>query len=142
MKFYATKESDNYGKPKLNIPPAYREQFDKLLRRMRNGTRVDVEIKRHVKSRSEQTHRYYFACLGEVADFTGMDIAELHEYFKARFLQDYSTGCEIPRIKSTKELDQHEMNEYLEKIRQFCMETLGFVWPDDQQLGEQQHGGR
>ncbi len=62
-------------------PQAYADQIQKL-----EGERVSLTLKKFRKGRSLNQHRYYFACVGILAEFTGYDAEELHNGLKSRFL--------------------------------------------------------
>jgi hypothetical protein len=69
------------------------------------------------QDRTDAQNRFYWAVLNEIAKQTGTDNEDLHEHFKARFLQDHSVRP--ARIKSTAELDVREFTHYIDRILSF-----------------------
>lgn len=130
MKCICQKQTTPDGRSFVDIPPEGKAALSKILSRMKDGALLDFSVERLRKPRSEKQHGYYFACLTELSEYTGMRVDDLHEFFKAKFLLDYSTGCEIPRIMSTKECSEQAMSRYIDEVAQFCAETLDFVWPE------------
>ena len=130
MKCTCTKQTTPEGRAFVDIPPEGKAALVKMLSKMKDGAVLDFAVDRQRKPRSERQHGYYFACLTELSEYTGMRVDDLHDFFKAKFLLDYSTGCEIPRIKSTKECSESDMSRYIDDVAQFCAETLDFVWPE------------
>ena len=65
--------------------------------------------------RSERQNKYYWKCIVKpIGEYTGYHKFEMHELLKERFI-----------IKTTKELDKQEFNEYCEEIRAWAAVDLG-----------------
>ena len=69
--------------------------------------------------RSERQNKYYWKCIVQpIGEFTGYHKFEMHEILKERFI-----------IKTTKELDKQEFNQYCEEIRAWAAVELGLHLP-------------
>lgn len=114
-----------YGKIKdnklvLNNPA----QFNKKLKEL-NGKTVEVNMEPRRKNRSLQQNSYYWGIvLAEISEFTGYDPEDLHNHFKAHFLQKKVGN--LTTFKSTARLNSKEFSEYIDKIRRFTEQVLGF----------------
>ena len=96
----------------------------------------DVEIKKHVKSRTRAQNRLLWLWLGIISNDTGESPESLHEIFKLRFLgtekiQSMGYSIEIP--KSTTKLTTQEFTEYLDKI-DVLMRSIDIHLPHPQDL--------
>jgi hypothetical protein len=84
-----------------------------------DNKKLTVVIDRETGKRSDLQNRYYFAYLGLVAENTGNNVMDLHEYFKRYFLTPKFIkvlGKEIKIPSSTTDLNKIEWSEYLDKI--------------------------
>ena len=92
-----------------------------------------IEIREDRDQRSGNQNRYYFGCVIKIlSDETGFERNEMHEHLKLRFLKYYKplpNGEFIELVKSTKDLDTKEMEDYLEKIRMFAAQELDVQIP-------------
>lgn len=112
---------EEQGKKRLKMhSPAY---FATLINKLPAGKKVWVTVDDRAPRRSEQQHRLYFAYLTYIADETGNEVEDLHEYFKAKYLalpQSVLTlkGESKPMIKyaSTTGLTKAQFSEYLRRI--------------------------
>lgn len=84
-----------------------------------------ITIERVELQRTDLQNRYYWAILNDIAEQTGNDADDLHEHFKARFLQDRSRRP--ARIMSTTELDVRQVINYIDKIISFVGSELGIT---------------
>lgn len=91
---------------------------------------VKVELTRRNKNdRSIEQNSYYWGVLvKEVADFTGEEADEIHEFYKSEFLA--YDGLFIKKFKSTTELNTEEFNEYCRKIRMWAWHFLTMHLPE------------
>ena len=65
--------------------------------------------------RSERQNRYYWKCvIMPLCEHTGYHKFEMHELLKERFI-----------IKTTKELDKQEFNQFCEEVRAWAGVDLG-----------------
>lgn len=121
-----------YGKTngetvQIDNPPKFKEFISSL-----KDSRIEVKIRKYVKSRTLPQNSLYWLQLQFLGKETGEDdIDGLHNYFKARFLIDRSG--KIPKIKSTAKLKTTEFTEYLEKIsREVSRIGITLPLPSDQ----------
>lgn len=72
------------------------------------------------KLRTRAQNDLLWAVYGEIADATGFDKNDLHEYFKKRLLGVEMVnifGTQVERTRSTTQLDRHEgFSDYLEAV--------------------------
>jgi len=82
-----------------------------------DGARLIIEEEKPVRSLSQNS--YYWVYLGVIADETGDNAEDLHEFFKRKLLPPvFKTiqGEEIKLPRSTTDLSKGEFTEYLDKI--------------------------
>ncbi|MGF0036502.1 hypothetical protein [Victivallis vadensis] len=84
-----------------------------------------VVIEPVTKERTNEQNRFYWAVLNEIAEATGNGNEDLHEHFRARFLQDRS--CTPARIRSTTELSVREFTRYIDQILEFVGTQYGIT---------------
>ena len=77
-----------------------------------------VVIEPVTKERTNEQNRFYWAVLNEIAEATGNGNEDLHEHFRARFLQDRS--C-------TPELSVREFTRYIDQILEFVGTQYGIT---------------
>jgi len=93
--------------------------LDKLLDTMPDGE-ILIEIKPTCKTLAQL--RYYWVCLGIIANHVGCSAESLHEHIKPLFLP-------MRQATSTSELDKDEMGELIDRVIQLAAE-LDVVIPD------------
>lgn len=101
---------------KLSLGPILRRQFSDWLR-VNEGKRVLVQLDKPGRSNSQNA--YYWVYLGVIAQETGNNEDDLHEFFKRKLLPPVFKkvlGEEIKLPRSTTKLNKSEFGEYLEKI--------------------------
>lgn len=94
------------------------------------GKPWEVLVRPWKPSRSDAQNRRYWLLLGKVADFTGHDKDELHEWMKEKFLGTRSIEIAGERravAPSTRRLKVDAFASYMTKVETWCIETLG-VW--------------
>lgn len=109
------------GKKNYYQTELYAKQLAEL-----EGKEFEEEIREKVKKTSRATTGYYRAGVLRTAlqceVFIGWSEEELHQYFTSRHLstviEKFVNGerVEIPTIISTSELNQSEMNDYIQKV--------------------------
>ncbi len=89
--------------------------------------------------RSSSQNRYYWFCLGVIADHTGIASEELHELLKHKFnLQTSQLGNEVIEYGgSTKLLQTNEMTEYIDKVRQWSQDSLNCYVPAANEMSDE-----
>jgi len=109
-----------------------RAGFDALIQRM-DGLELDILVRKHRKDRTLTQQGYLWVIYQFIADNTdGWTKEDVHDAMRQMFLTD-RTGP-MPRLLSTTELSTVEFNEYIERIAQFCAETLDLVIPEPQRM--------
>jgi hypothetical protein len=105
-----------------------RQGFDQIVKSL-DGMEVDVGLRKHRKARTLRQNSYLWFMYGYIAErIDGHTKDTIHEAMGILFRLD-RTGP-IPTVKSTTAMSTVEMNEYVERIHQFCAETLDIVVPD------------
>lgn len=126
----------NVDDGKLRI--ADRLKLNKILDQY-NGSQVVVTIRPPKAIRSSSANRYYWGIVVKViADNTGNDSIEVHEYMKSLFLKRQlklvdAQGEVISQTEgslSTTSLSTADFYEYIECIRRFAAEELHLTIPD------------
>jgi hypothetical protein len=90
-----------------------------LLTNFKDGAIVEVQIKPYRKTRSAKTNNYYWLYLNVIADETGDNVDDLHEFFKRKLLQPRFVKVMKQEVKmpaTTTTLTSNEFSEYIEKI--------------------------
>ncbi len=94
-----------------------REFYDYLLSVDEKKLVVTIEKETGVRSFSQNS--FYWVYLGIIADETGDNAGDLHEYFKRQFLPPKFIkvlGKEVKIPTSTTELSKTDMGDYLDRI--------------------------
>ena len=93
------------------------------------GKRISVHIQEQVKQRSNNQNSYYWGvCVALLADHLGYTPEELHEAAKWELLRVRRDN--LPdTVKSTATLSTSEMEDYLERFRQWALIKLAFQIP-------------
>ncbi len=93
------------------------------------GTQIDLIIKKHEDLCSSAQRGYYFGVIVKlIAEHTGHDTDEIHDYLKWKFLRDKDKiGLQIAR--STESLTTKEREEYHEKCRRWAFVVLNITIP-------------
>lgn len=119
-----------------------RDQLVRILHEF-EGKTVEITVDKQKKSRSNPQNRYYWSIVAIARElinqagncWTG---GEIHEYFKAEFLREEShigEGILVNRVRSTTELSTEEMNEYIDRVREWIREYFNYAVPDpDEQV--------
>lgn len=132
MRATAIKETRD-GRPVWRWEPECAPVVSAWLARVKDGQRLTVEVARYRPQRSTDQCRYYWACLGELAEWCGSEAEDIHEEFKRRFLT--AGPGPIPHTRSTTELTTVEFAAYVDQCARFAAGTLGWVWPEPAQIG-------
>lgn len=125
------------------VNPAHHAKIAEVLNSL-DGELAKITIEKHVKKRSDNQSRYYF---GVVVRFVhailkqenpNATLREAHQFCKLEEvgnLLDYKIVLVndvthiIPEIKSTSELTTMEFEAFLERIRQWALNTAGVIIP-------------
>ena len=109
----------------------HRDQFDAFVAGLPDGERVQITIKQ--KPRSLKANAYYWAILRVAAEHTGHTPEELHEAYKAMFLQPrfIMLGDEEVAVSgSSAVLDKPGFHEYVEQVKWHIITVLECPLPD------------
>lgn len=99
-----------------------------------------VTVVRYQKRRSlSQNALYWKWCnvvAAIVADDTGMDIDEVHAFFKAKFLpaKIIEIAGQTVEHRTTTKLTTAEMSDYMTRITAFCSSDLGLFLPTPEEV--------
>ena len=120
--------------------PDYKEGFLAEFQRL-EGKRVEVTVRPESKQRTNPQNKYYWGVvLRLISEETGYDTEELHNIFKGMFLREAAEITKgdkrvvIPYIKSTRDLDTKEFDEYIEKIKRWAAMELSLYIPDPNEV--------
>jgi len=109
------------------------------LAKFKDGTDVELQIRKPKRSRSLPQNAYYHAVVVMlISEATGFTREETHNTLKMKFLTDMVHGSktDLPRMKSTTELSTIEFCEYIEQIQIFAAEFLDLFIPDPENSDE------
>jgi hypothetical protein len=116
-----------------------RDQAVDYLKQLVFGKRryvLDIKVWRRPRSlRQNRLERMWLKCL---ADETGNDADDLHEFFKKKFLEPRRAtinGETIEIPASTTTLDTAQFTTYLDKIAVFSQDFFGVMLPQPDSLG-------
>ena len=82
---------------------------------------MEVRIRRHKARRSPPQNDKWHAMLGDLAEFTGMDVYELKGYVKG-----------LMGIKHSSDMEKMPFADLIERTYQLGAE-LNFTWPKDEE---------
>jgi hypothetical protein len=105
------------------------DDFTVWLGRLAPGTQIDLIIKKHEEKCSDAQRGYYFGVIVKIiAEHTGHEPEEIHDYLKWKFLRKKDdAGLEIAR--STESLTTGEREQYHEKCRRWAFVVLDLTIP-------------
>ena len=101
-------------------------EFSKIIKNL-EGKEFYIEIVEEKKGRSANQNAYYWSLLTIVGEELGYTKEEVHEAFKNIFLTSYDE--KLPKVKSTTKLSTVDMEDYLQKIRVYCLTELNINLP-------------
>lgn len=124
------------GKPLLT--PEETHQLNSFLR-SKEGKHVWFFIDDRRPPRTLLQNNYLWGVVYEyIANDTGLDVEEIHEEMKERFLPRFfekdEAGVERPLEKSTTRLSTKEFTVYIEKVRAWAGTELGINIPNPNQI--------
>jgi len=108
------------------------------IRRWRDGE-YTITIARKHAHRSQRANKYYWGVvIALLSEHTGIDPDDLHLYLKARFLPKKLAVCdgngsivdECVLGGSTSQLNVVEFYDYVQRIKQWALESLGVEIPE------------
>lgn len=108
--------------------------LDQFIKNLPN-CKVEMNIKRYRKKRSDQQNKLYWVWLTYIAADTGFTTDELHASFRAMFLTDRTQR--IPIVRSTTVLNILEFMTYLKKVEREANE-LRIILPNPEDYWTEQ----
>ncbi len=117
-----------------------RRSFNEDLRRFKDDTEVEIEVRPLRATRSRQANAYLWGVVyALLSDYTGHTPMELHDFFKQKFIPvDVVLADRNGEVKyegkipgSTRSMKVDQFYEFVERIRAFAAE-LGCIIPDPQ----------
>jgi hypothetical protein len=116
------------GKVKIRDRPLFLKYLASL-----EGKAVQITVGREVRRRTLPQNAYLWGVVYKlISETTGHTPDELHAAFKYMYSPKAVVGSLVVP-KSTRTHDTLEMTEYIERIRQWAVETLGMNIPDPEQ---------
>lgn len=114
-----------------HLQPTVRQRINLDLKRF-EGKRVEVSIKIQRSKRSEQQNRYYWVCVGILADELALTKDETHEILKYKFLKRTLIigDEEVVVTDSTASLNKSQFGEFVDNMKMWASMNLGIVIPD------------
>ena len=113
-----------------------RERIAAVIAKLDLSKRWDVVIGMYRKKRSLPQNALMWKNIGEIADQTGNDPDDVHEWMKRKFLTPriFTINGEEIEVWTTKHLTTVEMMQYQDRYRAWAGEFLGLylTHPDDQ----------
>ena|SRR3990167_4325161 len=96
-----------------------------------------VTVEPYKKKRSLNQLGLYWKWVGIVANETGNDADDLHEFFKSKFLipRPVEIGGEVINVRSTTKLDTAAMKEFMDRVYAFAGSELGIMLPVPEDMG-------
>lgn len=98
-----------------------------------NSKTVEVTIKEYKPKRSNQLNQYYWGVVVKIiSDYTGYTKEETHELLKQTFLKKkvLIEDTWYDTTDSTTKLNNKEMLEFIEEVKQWAAQTLYVYIPD------------
>jgi len=98
-----------------------------------NDKTVEVTIKEYKPKRSNQLNQYYWGVVVKIiSDYTGYTKEETHELLKQTFLKKkvLIEDTWYDTTDSTTKLNNKEMLEFIEEVKQWAAQTLYVYIPD------------
>ena len=125
--------------PKVSL--ISKKSFQDDLRAFKDGSKVWMQVETYYKQRSLKQNSVLHWYLSEIADETGMEMADVKSQMAKKYLTvdqkdkndnvvcDPETGEVMTRTMSTTELTTMEFNDYTEKIRMWANDYLNLSLP-------------
>ena len=136
IRFRAKKTTSPRGAMFVFLDP---NEVSHKLKSMKDGTLLDVEVRRQQKTRSSEENRYYW---GVVLKMLSENIGEYtkdewHGFMNSRFLkQVVNVGGKVnlDYVTSSAIISTKEFEEYLEEIRRWAATTFGLDIPEPNEV--------
>jgi hypothetical protein len=129
----------DHTKPKLDF--LSKKNFLEDLKDFKDKDRVWIVIEKYYAKRSLKQNNLLHLYLSEIAKETGMQLEQIKDALKKKFLTvplttkdgeiiaDKESGEVLERVRGTSELTVVEFMEFTDNVRIFAMEFLGIYLP-------------
>lgn len=108
-----------------------RDLFRRLTCRMGRGLRVTVTVEEEREKRPNWLSRFYWGfIIAPTAEHCGYTKDEMHEAWKMAFLKLEDADHPLPTVRSTTDLAEDEMREYIQNIRIAAAQMWGVELPE------------
>lgn len=126
----------NIVKRKLKLFEHEKEAIKRWCTTFKDGTKVDITIKKHKSARSNAQNRYYWkVVVGILADEFGYESDEMHMVLREKFLRIHDDKHpDFVIAKSTTKLSTVEFIEYIEKIQRWASIEHSIFIPDPEKI--------
>ena len=117
---------------KLKLQDHAKEAMARWVSTFKNGTHLDIIIRKHKSKRSLEQNSYYWSvCIGILSDAFGYEADEMHMVLRGKFLRIHDDKHpDFVIAKSTTKLDTVEFVEYIEKIQRWAATEHQIFIPD------------
>jgi hypothetical protein len=136
----------DHTKPKLDF--LSKKNFLNDLKQFQDKDRVWIVIEKYYAKRSLKQNNLLHLYLSEIAKETGMQMEQIKDAIKKKFLTvalttkdgeiiaDKESGEVLERVRGTSELTVVEFMEFTENVRIWAMEFLGLYLPSPDEQTE------
>jgi len=105
------------------------EIYQAYLKQFREGTRLEVTVKKYVPKRSDRQNAFYWGVvIKEICAETGQPQAQAHAGLKQMFLKVHHE--KLPTVRSTTDLTTAEFKIYIDQCVLWAAEWLHIAIPE------------
>ena len=121
---------------KLKLLKYEKEAIRRWVSTFKNGTHVDITIKKHKSKRTNDQNAYYWKIVvGILANEFGYEPDEMHMVLREKFLRIHDEKHpDFVIAKSTTKLSTVEFNDYIEKIQRWAAIEHQTYIPDPEKI--------
>lgn len=120
-----------------------RRAFDEVIRSLRSGLQVEIEVFRLLATRSMPANRYYWGVvIAALCELTGYTPEEMHEICKQKFIPKQLAVCRDGEVLSefvmggsTRGMDSAQFSRYVDEIKAWAAADLSCYIPDSDEKG-------
>lgn len=126
------------GKKRIQIKSP--EHYQQQVSRMPIGKKVALTIEEYTATKSQSQHRYYWALIGYLAEYSGHEPTELHDaIMRRKFGTKQIVVGDLKEtvrksISDAAKFPKGEMIELIEEVLELCR-ILGIHVPSKEELG-------
>lgn len=120
----------------LKMSDRERKRMSDYIKTLKNGTHLNVTIKKHKKERTNPQNAYYWSVIIPIlGDHFGYDKIDMHEALKAKFnSKPNPIDDNLWIAESTTKLSTVEFNEYLDVIKRWASMDHGVYLPEPNEV--------